>query len=528
VCHSHTDAGWYLTYNSYYTSKVQRILNSVVETLSKNRGYKFNWSDTSFLARWYSETSKDDRDKLHELVRNGQFQFMGGGWVMNDESLTVYKNAFLQIQTGIDWIESTFGVRPKIGWQIDPFGNSAVTPSILSILGYEGIVLSRIGTTFDYDLEISQNSEFIWEGAKMDSEGKGQPILAHHLVRSKYQAPVEFKYQPEGFPFWVHPKEKCSNIDELKSNYRKCIKLYYEEVLKPSMTGHRHNLVLSVFGDDFAYYDADYNFKYIDAFMQMLRDYSQEVLGKKINIHYSSVNDYFDAVKKFNGGNIEFPKYKADFLPYVQLEDNTFDHWVGYYSSTPVLKQMIRALFQKLRSLKIEFVAAMVKDSATPDFRDQIKEIQQEASIMMHHDAITSTSPSGTLADYKTRINSSERKIETIESKLLDTFIRAGDAKNSQNKIKKLKGAKIVTVFNPMGYERTEIKNFTTSFINVQVFDSEGNHVEAEVFTEYLSVYTFRAPNNPIINDFIVTFEVTVPPFSMTKYFYKEIPDVKD
>lgn len=140
-------------------------------------------------------------------MEKGQFGFMGGGWVMNDESLTDYKNAFLQIMTGVKWLEDTFNTRPRIGWQIDPFGNSPVTPSILSIFGYEGIVLSRIGTTFDYDLETSENSEFIWQGAKLDNEGDGRPILAHHLVYSRYNPPIEFKFQPKPFMFWDHPKE---------------------------------------------------------------------------------------------------------------------------------------------------------------------------------------------------------------------------------------------------------------------------------------------------------------------------------
>ena len=322
---------------------------------------------------------------------------MGGGWVMNDESLTDYKNALLQIQTGLDWLWSTFGVRPKIGWQIDPFGNSPVTPSILSILGYEGIVLSRIGTTNDYDLEHSENSEFIWKGAKLDAEGDGNKILAHHLVRSKYQAPVEFKYQPEPFPFWVHPKEKWSNISELETNYRKCIQFYYDNVLLPSLTGHRHNKVLSVFGDDFAYYNARYNFQYIDKFIEVLNNHFKEVIGKDINIKYSTVNEYFDAVKNFNNGTIEFPVYKGDFLPYVEYEDGNYDHWVGYYSSTPVLKHMIRDMFQKLRSLKIQIVTASAKYSGVNLFETSILEIQKDASILMHHDAITSTSPWGTL-----------------------------------------------------------------------------------------------------------------------------------
>jgi hypothetical protein len=47
---------------------------------------------------------------------------MGGGWVMNDETLTEFKNVLLNMETGLKWLNETFGRVPKIGWQIDPFG----------------------------------------------------------------------------------------------------------------------------------------------------------------------------------------------------------------------------------------------------------------------------------------------------------------------------------------------------------------------------------------------------------------------
>lgn len=501
------------------------ILDGVTNSLSSNKKLKFNWSDTSFLARWYSEADKDHRNKLQELVKNGQFQFMGGGWVMNDESLTIYKNAILQIQTGLDWLEKTFGVRPRVGWQIDPFGNSPVTPSILSILGYEGIVLSRIGTTNDFDLENSENSEFIWEGAQLDAKGDGKPILAHHLVRSSYSAPIEFKYQPRPFPFWDHPQVRCSNIQELETNYRDCINFYYKTVLKPSLDGHRHNKVLSVFGSDFAYYDATYNFNYIDKLMEIFQKHSQEVLGKKLNMKYSTVNEYYDEVKNFNNGNIKFPVYKGDFLPYVELSDGTYDHWVGYYSSTPVLKHMIRALFQLVRSIKLEVVTAFYKNPNIGDFSDQIRQIQEEASIMMHHDAITSTSPWGTLADYMNRIRTTERKIADIENKLLDTFIATDDSSSSTEKNNALAGTQVLTIFNPFGYERLEIANFTVSSSFVQLYNSEGKVVEkAEVYTEYLAQYNSHGRSDNV-KEYVVAFELKVKPFSMSKFFYKEVKE---
>lgn len=68
----------------------------------------------------------------------------------------------LQQKTGLRWLKETFDVQPRVAWQIDPFGNSAVTPALFSQLGFEAIVLNRIGTTLNKDLQDNKHSEFIW------------------------------------------------------------------------------------------------------------------------------------------------------------------------------------------------------------------------------------------------------------------------------------------------------------------------------------------------------------------------------
>jgi len=207
----------------------------------------------------------------------------------------------------------------------------------------------------------------------------------------------------------------------------------------------------------------------------------------------------------------------------VQWEGGNYDHWVGYYSSTPVLKQMIRSLFQRLRTLKIQFVASVIINANATMIQHDIKKIQQEASIMMHHDAITSTSPSRTLLDYMTRIRSTETKIDKLENNLLNTFIESKGGSNSHSQNGILDGSKLVTIFNPMGYERTEMLNFTTTSKYTQVYDSDGFPVQAEIFTEYLAQYTFRKNKNDNLKVYTVVFEAKTPPFSMSKYFYKTV-----
>ena len=53
IAHSHCDPGWLMSYESYYRTRVKNILDSVLVHL-KHGDRKFNWSESSFLQRWYT------------------------------------------------------------------------------------------------------------------------------------------------------------------------------------------------------------------------------------------------------------------------------------------------------------------------------------------------------------------------------------------------------------------------------------------------------------------------------------------
>lgn len=72
--------------------------------------------------------------QVHEFIKNGQFEFINGGWCMNDEATTHYSATIDQMTLGLKFIENNFApdARPTIGWQIDPFGHSKEQASIMS------------------------------------------------------------------------------------------------------------------------------------------------------------------------------------------------------------------------------------------------------------------------------------------------------------------------------------------------------------------------------------------------------------
>lgn len=51
---------------------------------------KFIWEEMSYLERWWKDSSETKRDSFINLVKNGQLEIVGGGWVMNDEVIYIH------------------------------------------------------------------------------------------------------------------------------------------------------------------------------------------------------------------------------------------------------------------------------------------------------------------------------------------------------------------------------------------------------------------------------------------------------
>lgn len=51
-----------------------------------------------------------------------------------------------------------------------------------------------------------------------------------------------------------------------------------------------------------------------------------------------------------------------------------------------------------------------------PDLEKRLRTLDEKAGILLHHDAITSTSPQGTLNDYMRRVREVEALIENEEN----------------------------------------------------------------------------------------------------------------
>ena len=63
---------------------------------------------------------------------------------MHDEAVTHYEDMINNMMLGHEYLLKEFGIKPKIGWHIDPFGHSSANPILFSDMGFEAWFFSRL------------------------------------------------------------------------------------------------------------------------------------------------------------------------------------------------------------------------------------------------------------------------------------------------------------------------------------------------------------------------------------------------
>lgn len=83
---------------SEYT--VKYILDTVIEQLQKDEKRTFIYVEIAFFMRWWRQQSDDTKNIVRKLISNKQFEFINGGWCMNDEAATHYNAIIDQMTLG--------------------------------------------------------------------------------------------------------------------------------------------------------------------------------------------------------------------------------------------------------------------------------------------------------------------------------------------------------------------------------------------------------------------------------------------
>ncbi|XP_021762464.1 probable alpha-mannosidase At5g13980 [Chenopodium quinoa] len=539
VAHTHDDAGWLKTVDQYYVGSnnsiqgacVQNILDSLIPALLADKNRKFIYVEQAFFERWWREQSEGMQDIVKGLVKSGQLEFINGGMVMHDEAATHYIDMIDQTTLGHQFLKNEFGVIPRVGWQIDPFGHSAVQAYLLGAeVGFDSLFFARIDYQ-DREKRMAEKSlEVVWQGSK--SLGATAQIFTGAFWQGNYEP-------PDGFHFEVNDDSPVVQDDPTLFDYnvQDRVNAFVAAALSQANVT-RTNHIMWTMGTDFKYQYAHTWFRQMDKLIHYVN------LDGRVNALYSTASMYTDA--KY-AAQESWPTKTADFFPYA---DRINAYWTGYFTSRPTLKRYVREMSgYYMAARQLEYFIGRSKSGPNNDA------LADALAIAQHHDAVTGTEKQHVANDYAKRLSIGYQEAEKVVASSIGCLTQSSPATGCQNPTTKFQqcplmnisycpasetnlshGKKlIVVVYNPLGWKREDIIRIPVKNEDVVVRDSEGREIESQIFpisdvqlgisnfhvAAYLGITVGDAPK------YWLAFAASVPPLGFSTYTVTGVKGVK-
>ncbi|XP_043260159.1 lysosomal alpha-mannosidase isoform X2 [Colletes gigas] len=458
VAHTHDDVGWLKTVDQYYFGSrttiqragVQYILDSVIKALLDNPERRFIYVETAFLRKWWLRQNENTKQDVRYLINEGRLEIISGGWSMNDEAVTHYHSLVDQFTWGFRWLNDTFGscARPRIGWQIDPFGHSREQASIFAQLGFDGMFLGRLDYQDKENRVKNKSMEFIWKGSP--SLGSRADLFTVALYNT--YSP------PPGFCFDVLCTDEPIIDDPDSPDYN--VKQRIGEFLSYAQrqaTSYQTNNVILTMGEDFNYQDAEMWFINLDRLLRYAREHSSNV-----NIFYSTPSCYLKAVH--DAANLQWSTKADDFFPYAS---DPHSYWTGFFSSRPTIK-----FFERMGNNILQIVKQLSVLTDLKGHEKQLEYFREAMGIMQHHDAVTGTEKQLVASDYVRILHSGMQQGKDIITEAISKWGLSESEgltqPNDMNSCLQLNISScpytentnfLLTVYNPLSFEiRTPIR----------------------------------------------------------------------
>ncbi|XP_002066512.2 lysosomal alpha-mannosidase [Drosophila willistoni] len=520
VPHSHDDVGWQKTVEQYFYGHrnvihhggVQYIIDSVVQALLKNPERRFIQVESVFFSKWWNEQSEVIKQIVQQLTDEGRLEFTGGAWSMNDEAATNYQSVIDQFTLGLKFLDDNLGscARPRIGWQVDPFGHSREQASIFAQMGFDGEFFARMDETDKAQRLEKLNMEMIWQA----SESLSNHEIFTGLLYRHYSSPT-------GFCFDVH----CVDYPIIDTDsYENNVKDRTDEFIRylDQVAPHfRSNHIMVPFGGDFQFEDAEYTFRNLDRLIKYINERQSD--GDKYNMLYSTPACYLKAV---HDSVQTYPNKTLDFFP-LATDNNSF--WTGYFTSRTTQKRFERTGNHMLQ------VAKQLSSFAHLTSEERKKELDSLRSIMgimQHHDAITGTEKQAVSDDYdylmyngiigaSNNARDALRQLTNLPNGEFENCLQLNISvcaftKDSADNV-------VVTLFNPLAHTTSQYVRIPVKDESYEVTDEQDRTVASEVVPVAWPVLALEYRSNDTQHELV--FEASVD--KIAHYFIKKVDNAE-
>ncbi|KAL5717335.1 alpha-mannosidase [Ranunculus cassubicifolius] len=531
VAHTHDDVGWLKTVDQYYVGSnnsiqyacVRNVLDSVVPALLADKNRKFIYVEQAFFQRWWDEQSDSIKSVVKKLVSSGQLELINGGMCMHDEAAVHYIDMIDQTTLGHRFIKQEFNHTPRIGWQIDPFGHSAVQAYLLGAeVGFDSFFFGRIDYQDRAKRKDDKSLEFIWQGSK--TFGSSAQIFAGAFPEN-YEPPTSTFYFEvnDGSPIIVQ-----DNTNLFDYNVQERVNDFVAAALSQANIT-RTNHIMWTMGTDFKYQYARTWFREMDKFIHYVN------MDGRVNALYSTPSIYTDA--KY-ATKTSWPLKTDDFFPYA---DRINAYWTGYFTSRPAIKRYVRMMSSYyLAARQLEFLRG--RTSAGPN----TDKLADALAIAQHHDAVTGTEKQHVANDYAKRLSIGYVEAEEVVASSLASLVESANNQSYGKTVTKFKQCPllnvsycpsseadlapgkslVIVVYNSLGWERKDIVRIPVMSEFVTVRDSSGKEIESQLIplantsirirNYYVKAYSGELPSDT--PKYWLAFLASVPPLGFSSY----------
>ncbi|KAI5651043.1 hypothetical protein M9H77_37048 [Catharanthus roseus] len=530
VPHSHDDVGWLKTVDQYYAGAnnsirgacVQNVLDSVIPALLDDKNRRFIYVEMAFFQRWWRQQSPMLKAKVKDLVNSGQLEFINGGMCMHDEATPHYIDMIDQTTLGHRFIHDEFGQKPRVGWQIDPFGHSAVQAYLLGAeLGFDSLFFARIDYQDRAKRKYDKSLEVVWQGSK--SLGSSSQIWTGIF-------PIHYD-PPAGFAFEVNDVSAPVQDDITLFDYNVAERVNdFVAAAQSQANVTRTNHIMWTMGEDFRYQYALSWFRQMDKLIHYVN------MDGRVNALYSTPSIYTEAK---HATKEKWPLKTGDFFPYADHENA---YWTGYFTSRPALKGYVRMLSgYYLAARQLEFYRG--RNSSGPN----TDALADALAIAQHHDAVSGTERQHVASDYAMRLSIGYTEAEKVVASSLAMLAESklsGKPNESVTKFEQcpllnisycppseagLSNGKslVVVAYNPLGWERDDVIRIPVSSAELIVKDSDGREIESQLIpmpnaslisrNYHVKAYMGRSASSS--TTYWLAFPVSLPPLGFSTYF---------
>ncbi len=410
VSHTHWDREWYLSFQRYRWRFVKTV-DSLLDSLERDSDFRVFMMDGQFLVlKDYLEVFPGNKSRISKLVRSGRL-LIGPWYSQPNEYMVSGESMIRNLLLGIRESEAMGGVM-KLCYLPDAFGQITQLPQIARGFGMGEACFHRGAPE-------KSDTVFNWTGA----DGSQIQVLntygGYHLA---YDLPIQeddFVEYIDGQPFPQEGlKKRVSNLIGTLQPFSKCPHLLFMNGVDHS--GPQRNI------------------------SEVIRKINETIPG--VYAVNDTLQDYAAAVREYYEENkIEFSQVKGE-LRHAQ-------GWIleGSQSTRADVKIVSNRIEGKFEKWMEPFASFCWMLGAKYPW-EMIWQAWEYLLQNHAHDSLACSSTDATYHQVKVRFEWAEELGDEIIAESLLTLCNRISCNNATQA-----GTKLLTVFNPLGWERSEI-----------------------------------------------------------------------